>query len=218
LREYASRAGAGSLPGPAAGLTFADADALSDRLAGVLQAQGILPHDRVAVFMDSSPQALVAIFATLKIGALFCPVDAGANSEGLAFILNDSPAACLFVDARFAPVAAAAMAEAPLLRLVVVAGAEGAPAIDGLIRFEDAVVADARPLSPSGGSGLDPAMLFYPRQGHDFTPSAVVTHAEVLEVAYRCFGRPVGDGLFPPFLAFIAGMRAERDALPGVAA
>ena len=204
----------------ASGVSNADLDDKSERLAGVLQAHRIGSGDRVAIFMETGPAAFTAVFAILKAGGIFCPVRAAASAEQLTFILNDSCATCLFVDAGFAPVAAAAMAEAPLLRLIVVCGAEGEPAIDGLIRFEDAIAAERKPLA-SAGTGCDPAMLSYTERGSAFGEPVATTHSALLDVARAgdISGRgPRRDDLVPQLLAVIAGMRRHRLAAPEVAA
>ena len=221
LRECAGRAGARTGFGIAADrICHADLDESSERLAGVLQAQGIGPGDRAAVFMDAKPAAFIATFAALKAGGVVCPVGLSASAEQLTHVLNDSCAACLFVDAGLAPVAAAAMAEAPLLRLVVVCGAEGAPAIDGLIRYEDAVAADRRPLVPPE-PGLDPAMLLYPQLASGVGEATAISHAAILDAAPRGeISGAVGalESLVKPLLAAVAGMRPHRSALPDAAA
>src|SRR5262245_52185117 len=52
-------------------LTYAELDRRSDRLAAALARAGIARHDRVIVFMDNCWEAVVAIFAVLKAGAVF---------------------------------------------------------------------------------------------------------------------------------------------------
>ena len=74
-------------------LTFAELDVMSDRLAVALGQRGIARGDRVVVFMENSFEAVVAIIAVLKAGAVFSPVNPSTKSEKLAFILNNSRAA-----------------------------------------------------------------------------------------------------------------------------
>jgi acyl-CoA synthetase (AMP-forming)/AMP-acid ligase II len=217
LREYARRSSAKCVPGFAGvGFSFGELDERSERLAGVLQTKQIGNEDRVAIFMNNSPQALVAMMAALKAGATFCLIDPPTSARRLAFVINDCAACCLFIDAANATVTAEAMPETPLLRLVVVAGAEGSPAIDGLLRFEDAVAADRRPLS-GRTSYLDEAMVYYPPQTGGRASSRAVTHVEIIDSA--CPGaRPITGGLFPVLLAAVTAMRSGPRTAPGVAA
>ena len=56
-------------------LSYAALDAASDRLAARLQEGGVMPGDRVVIFMDNRWEAVVAIFSVLKAGAVFSPVN-----------------------------------------------------------------------------------------------------------------------------------------------
>ena len=87
-------------------------------------------------FMDNCVEAVVAIFAVLKAGAVFSPVNPSTKSEKLAYILNNSRR----VGARHPEqprqrTAAEALADAPSVKLSVAArrlrrsGAPRAPCI-----------------------------------------------------------------------------------------
>ena len=62
-------------------LTFAELDVMSDRLAAALARRGIARGDRVVVFMENSFEAVVAIVAVLKAGAVFSPVNPSTKSD-----------------------------------------------------------------------------------------------------------------------------------------
>jgi len=51
-------------------LTFAEVDEASDRFAGWLDARGLHPGDRVAIFLENCPQFAIAYFGALKAGAV----------------------------------------------------------------------------------------------------------------------------------------------------
>src|SRR6185503_15208882 len=93
--------------------TFKDLDLASDRLAATLAAKGVGRGDRVVVFMDNCVEAAVAIFATLKAGAIFSPVNHSTKSEKLAYILNNSDASVLMTQNNLIGAAAEALADAP---------------------------------------------------------------------------------------------------------
>src|SRR5262245_10729754 len=77
-------------------LTYAEFDAATDRLAAHLQHRGIARNDRVLVFMDNAAEAALAIFAVLKAGATFSPINASTKADKLAFIVgNCRPTAIL---------------------------------------------------------------------------------------------------------------------------
>ena len=171
-------------------LSCVDFDRLSSRLAASLANEGIRPGETVAIFLDNSFEAVVALFAAFKLGAVVCPIDSLSNADEAAGILNATRAACLFTESRLASTAAVAMSNAPLLRLTVVAGTAGSPAIDGILRFEDAAAVDAIDLNP--GSGDDVAIAFHTSGGVPLR----LTHRDVL-AAVAAVGDVTGEGLLP---------------------
>lgn len=165
-------------------LTFADVDRMSDRLAAALLSRGIARGDRVVVFMENSWEAVVAIFAILKAGAVFSPVNPSVKAEKLAFILDNCRAAGIVTQARLAGTAASAMMEAASVRLVVLAGGDEAPPARGCLRFEDAVTS-TRLMPPPAPAGidLDLAMLVYTSGSTGFPKGVMMTHQNVVAAA-----------------------------------
>ena len=171
----------GATPALVAGatrLTHAELSLFSERMAAALAARGIEPGGRVIVFMENSWEAIVSTFAVLKAGAVVVPVDPTATAEAVIDLANDCRATGLITQSSLATVTAAAMAETPSFRLTVIAGCQGAPAIDGIMRFEDAIAAEAvrracarrcldRPSSASANetrlsSGMPPRAFLFP--------------------------------------------------------
>jgi long-chain acyl-CoA synthetase len=183
-------------------LSYGDLDRMSDRLAAAMTAGGVVQGDRVVAFMDNSWEAVVAIFAVLKAGAVLSPVDPAAKSEGLALGLNRVRAPAILTQARLAGVAGSAIANAPSVKLAVLAGGDGSPAGQGCLRFEDAI-RTARPSAPAGaaGSEADPALLFDPA-GRTMTheevavaATSVVLHLETRPEDVIVAALPISDGL-----------------------
>ncbi|MEV4392008.1 AMP-binding protein [Nonomuraea sp. NPDC049607] len=77
---------------PATSLSFAEADAESDRLARALAARGVRPGDRVAVMLDNEPWWPLSWFAVLKAGAVTVPVNVRYQAADLEHVLRDSGA------------------------------------------------------------------------------------------------------------------------------
>lgn len=164
-------------------LTYAEIDLMSSRMAAALTANGIALGDRVLVFMDNSWEAVVSIFAILKAGAVFAPIDPATGTDRLAEILNDCDAAGLVTQSRLAKVSAGAMAEAPLLNLTIIAGCEGAPEIDGIMRFEDAVAGGLTPRRAPAGIPADLAMIGYASDSAGVAKARMMTHATLIAAA-----------------------------------
>jgi len=79
-------------------LTYREIERQSNRLAHALIRQGVCRGDRVAVQLENSPEAVVAIFAILKAGAIFLVIHPSTKAEKLAYILNDCRACALITD------------------------------------------------------------------------------------------------------------------------
>ncbi|SDN59433.1 malonyl-CoA/methylmalonyl-CoA synthetase [Halomonas shengliensis] len=80
------------------GRRYSHADALagSARLAGVLVELGVTPGDRVAVQVDKSPEAILLYLATLRVGAVYLPLNTGYTGDEIRYFLSDAEPA-LFV-------------------------------------------------------------------------------------------------------------------------
>lgn len=76
-------------------ITYQQLDALSDRFAGFLIAQGVEPGDRVAVMLANCPQFVIAFYGILKASAVDVPVNPLFRDEELAYELEDSGAKLL---------------------------------------------------------------------------------------------------------------------------
>jgi long-chain acyl-CoA synthetase len=120
-------------------LTAPALDLMSSRMAAALAANGVGRGSIVPVLMDNGWEAIVSILAILRTGAAFAPVDTSVAGDALAALLNESRATSLVTEARFVRATATAMSAAPGLRFIIIAGCEGSPGIDGIMRFEDAV-------------------------------------------------------------------------------
>ena len=73
--------------------SFREIDEKSDRLAYEFQRLGLRRGDRVAAMLDSSLEMVVALWGTLKAGAVFVPISSGIKADKLGFLLSDSGAA-----------------------------------------------------------------------------------------------------------------------------
>src|SRR3990170_1240368 len=69
--------------------------------------------DRVVLFLDNSAEAVVSIFAVLKAGAVFSPVNPSTKADKLAFILNNCRARGIITQQKIAGVAADAVEASP---------------------------------------------------------------------------------------------------------
>jgi non-ribosomal peptide synthetase component F len=74
-------------------ITYAELDVAANRLATYLIESGLQPRQRVCLVVQRSIQMLIGIFAVLKAGCQYVPVDGGISSEeALRHILTDAGA------------------------------------------------------------------------------------------------------------------------------
>ncbi|UOX91373.1 amino acid adenylation domain-containing protein [Amycolatopsis sp. FBCC-B4732] len=85
-------------------LSYAELDAVSNRLAHVLAARGAGPERVVALALPRSTHLVTAILAVLKTGAAYLPLDPGYPAGRIAFMLEDAaPALVLAVEETAVP-------------------------------------------------------------------------------------------------------------------
>ena len=77
-------------------LTYRELDERSSQLAHLLRASAAVRRgDRVALLLDKSIEAVVAIYGVLKAGAAYVPLDPGAPTSRLGYVVADCAPRCL---------------------------------------------------------------------------------------------------------------------------
>ena len=117
-RQFAARI---ALIGDERSLTFAEADAESNRLASYLaRDQSLVKGERVAILLANCPEFVIADFALIKAGLIRVPVNPRYAAPEIEFILRHSGAAVLITSAAFAAEIAPLREGLPGLRSVIV--------------------------------------------------------------------------------------------------
>ncbi|MEE2060717.1 acyl-CoA synthetase [Rhodococcus artemisiae] len=113
-------------------LTFAQFDALVDRVAAALHAAGLRRGDRLAVLSHNCWQLPVLNFAAARLGVVFVPVNFMLTGPEIAYILDDCRADAFVVEDSLAPVADQAVADsAGTVRIRVGIELSDSPVPDG---------------------------------------------------------------------------------------
>ncbi|WP_040774040.1 non-ribosomal peptide synthetase, partial [Nocardia pneumoniae] len=94
-------------------LTYAELDARVNRLARYLIAEGVGPESRVALALRRSVDLVVAMYAVVRAGGAYVPVDPDQPAERTGYILATAAPVCVLTDAA----AAFASDAAPVVRL-----------------------------------------------------------------------------------------------------
>src|SRR5208337_115126 len=83
-------------------VSYAELNARANQMARFFMRSGVKPGDRVAVLIDRGVDAYVALFALLKAGAAYVPLDANHPADRIRFILSDAGATLAVTHLRLA--------------------------------------------------------------------------------------------------------------------
>jgi acyl-CoA synthetase (AMP-forming)/AMP-acid ligase II len=137
------------------------------RLANVMRRRSVCRGERVAIFLDNCPEAVVAVFAALEAGAVLAVIDPATRPDRLAQILNDCGARAVITERKLLPVAAQAISLAPSVAETFIAP------------YAALLEAGADIAPPGAGVDLDLALLFYADVRHALQ-GAMLTHQSVV--------------------------------------
>lgn len=79
--------------------SFGDIDELSGRIATQLLTLDVLPDDRVLAQTDKTPATLALYLATLRIGAIFVPLNTAYTNSEIAYFMGDAQPKIFFCNA-----------------------------------------------------------------------------------------------------------------------
>jgi len=83
-------------------LSYTGLEERARRLAGRLREMGISAERRVAILLDRSLEAVVALLAVLEAGGAYVPLDPGQPEARLRWLMEDSGAALVISESRMA--------------------------------------------------------------------------------------------------------------------
>jgi amino acid adenylation domain-containing protein len=153
--------------------TYAELERRANALAHTLRARGIVRGDRVIVFLENGVDAAVAFWAALKADAIVSLVNTLTRTEKLEFLLNDCRASAFVSDGNLARIFAPAIAKAPHLKLVLIAGTP---------EWDEALSASG-PAPPSQNLDIDPAAIIYTSGSTGEPKGVVLTHRNIMTAA-----------------------------------
>jgi acyl-CoA synthetase (AMP-forming)/AMP-acid ligase II len=90
--------------------SYAQLACAAGRIAAALADRGVKRGDRIGVLMETTPAAVAVTFGIMMAGGVVCVAGRALDAEGLAGFITGHSLAGLAIDARFAPVAAKALA------------------------------------------------------------------------------------------------------------
>jgi len=100
--------------------SYAQAYALSCRVANGLLAAGVRPGQHVAIMMENRPETLWANFALAFVGAVAVPINTASRGDLLAYYIRQSDSTSLILDEAFIERVSRVEAQCPQLERAVV--------------------------------------------------------------------------------------------------
>lgn len=168
--------------------TYAEFDALCDRVAAALLARGISRGDRVAVLARNSHSFAALRFGLARTGAVLVPINFMLNPEEIAYILEHSGATSLCVDAEFEGAGKAATelggAVGAFYGLEDEVGTTPVSMASLLELAADGI--DTAPLADVELSGSDLAQIIYTSGTESKPKGALLTHDSVIWEYVTC--------------------------------
>ena len=179
-----------------ANLTYRQLDEDSSRFAAALVNLGIGKGDRVAYYIQNSPELITGFYGILKAGAVPVPCNVMYRPEELAYHLNDSGARVLLCESELYSTASQALVESPVTD-VIIAGSE----VKGEVHYWPQLLADYPPLSdfPPLDVDNDLALLPYTGGTTGIPKGAMLTHSNMVANAVQFrdwFGYEPGGEVF----------------------
>jgi long-chain acyl-CoA synthetase len=177
--------------------TYAELDAATARVAGLLIARGLEPGDRVGVMLPNVPEFAIAYYGVLRAGGVVVPMNVLLKQREVAFYLGDAQAKLVFAWHAMADEAIAGAAQADAECIVVepsafarlLTDAEPADEIAERAADDTAVI-----LYTSGTTGKP--------KGAELTHANLSVNADVSRLLFSLAPDDVVLGALPLFHAF----------------
>jgi fatty-acyl-CoA synthase len=166
--------------------TFAEFDAICDRLAAGIAGTGVQSGDRVAVLSRNSHAFAALRFALARLGAVLVPINFMLNADEAAFILRHAGARLLAVGPDLLEAGKAAAArDTKVDRLIWLPGEDGGTAPEGMLTFDALAAGSARPPDVEV-EGRSLAQIIYTSGTESLPKGAMLTHEAVLWEYVSC--------------------------------
>lgn len=178
-------------------MTYAELDRESNRMARLLVDAGCRSGDRVCLFQQKTPDAIVSMVGALKAGCAYVPIDAASPAVRVAKIVESADPHVILAGTASLDLLGGVLAELPGAAPAVALsdGDASKLGVTPVFTLRDRAQADPEPLA-NGSRPSDIAHILF-TSGSTGTPKGVmITHANVLEFirwATGYFGTKPGE-------------------------
>jgi fatty-acyl-CoA synthase len=161
--------------------TFAQFDALVDRLAAGLADEGVGHGSRVAVLARNSHGFAALRFALARLGAVLVPINFMLKAEEVAYILRHAQAQVLATDSGLAELARSAAAQETAVRQFLWLPSEDpTQPVAGMLSFETLAATTTPPPATPQLAPTDLAQIVYTSGTESMPKGAMLTHDAVI--------------------------------------
>ncbi len=162
-------------------LTFADLDQRCNRVANGLADLGVGAGDRVALMFSNDYRFIEALFGTMRLGAVPVPLNIRMGNDALRYVVDDSDAVALIVNADMADRGRPLFAHCKKLRHIIVDDGRGQPRAAGdrgarALNYEEMLRAASPVLAPKPTVFDDVALQPYTSGSTGKPKGVLLTH------------------------------------------
>ncbi|HEX9412992.1 MAG TPA: benzoate-CoA ligase family protein [Ktedonobacterales bacterium] len=174
-------------------VTYAQLAEQANRAGNGLRALGLEMEQRVGVLLFDSPAFAATFFGAIKIGAVPVPLNTQLRPQDYLYMLNDSRARILVVEAALWPQLAPVRRELSYLRHVVLVNRDSsadAALAQGTLSYEGLLAGSSDALDPAPTTRDDAALWLYSSGSTGF-PKGCVHLQHDMHVCAELYAKPI---------------------------
>jgi acyl-CoA synthetase (AMP-forming)/AMP-acid ligase II len=194
LRENAANLGAKTAFADARrGVTWAELDRRTARIAGHLSELGVMSADRVVLYLNDCVESVESYLGVLRVGAISAPVHTGLEDDELSTLLADSRAEAVFTDVENVGQVRRLQREFPDLTVILVDHHGEADELDADLPVFSVLATTEPEIEIEGDLGLDDLAFLTYTAGTTGTPrGALFSQRNVMWAIAACYAPLLG--------------------------
>lgn len=163
--------------------TYAELENTSNSIARFLIEKGVMRGDRIIIFMDNCPEAIIALFGILKAGCAFVILDNTLKAPKLHHIIEDAGAKIIFTQSNKVTIVYEALTTPAAGYTVVCVGNDTSASVLKTLQWYDILETSADTISLPRIIDVDLAALIY-TSGSTGEPKGIIcTHYNIISAA-----------------------------------